>query len=384
MSRFLVRSDAISPARAAALAVPALLLMLLFEATLPAAHAPADDTAARIAVLHVRDAQRALAARRDAASPSPDALREVAANDAGRTGLVGVEWSHLVTTPGSLDAKRLSCDPRWAALFVRWYRDAGVGPGSHVAIASSGSFPGLLLSARVAAETLGARPVVVASLTSSNFGATVPWFDLFHMEEALLAGGFVAHPMALLTPGGDDDAMAGYEADARAAVLARLHEVSARPGAPATLVPADLRAATDAREALLLGGPDARATTSAAVLVNIGGHPANYGVGATALALPTGLVLPGSVDVSRTGGDSLVLRALRRGVPVLNMINVRGIAADNAPFFPADSARAWTPAHRVAAALMALALLALGAWHRARHDNAPPHPHGETTHAQHP
>lgn len=94
--------------------------------------------------------------------------------DPNRTGLVGLSWTGLTTTLGSLPAKRTGAQPDAAALLARLLLEAGVGPGDRVAVDSSGSFPGFAVAALVAVRSLGAVPVAVISVGSSTWGPIVP------------------------------------------------------------------------------------------------------------------------------------------------------------------------------------------------------------------
>ena len=241
------------------------------------------------------------------------------------TALVGVEWSHLVSTQGSLDAKIASTDPRWAALFIAWFERAGAGPDRPVAIGSSASFPALLLAARIAAEVLGAEPVIVASLSSSNYGATVPEFDLWKIEEILLQTGIVKHPIRALTPGGEGDRVAGFAMEDAAKIFARLDEITEsiaksdnNPDETIIYLPETIEQSSAWRTGLLLAD-------STAIFVNIGGHAANLGTGIAALALPHGYISPADANKSALGSISITTSAIKRGIPVINALNIQSI-----------------------------------------------------------
>jgi poly-gamma-glutamate system protein len=276
--------------------------------------------------------------------------------DPARTGLVGVTWSALQSTPGNLEAKQLSADPRWAALFARWYTRAGLVEGQSVGIAASGSFPALLLSARAAAEELRLEPVVVASLTASNHGATVESFDLWDIEQSLLDAGLLRVPVALWTPGGGNDRADFLEGGDRAFVLRRLDEIAAQ-GAP-IIVPRGPAHSIDLRDELLRDTP---------LLVNIGGNASNYGSGEEALAFPRGLTMApdGAALVAPGGalgrGDSAAHRALRAGKPVLHVLAIKPLAQAEG-LGPAtrveDFFAAPTPLSRAIALLAAAGLVA--------------------------
>lgn len=346
--------DALRTARLVKVSLLGLLLLFLFEHSLPNMKETPLDDVQRTALSRMLRAHELLVEQRERVVDEA-VLRELRRTDTGDSGLIGVEWSHLVTTTGSLEAKLLSTDPRWVILMMEWYRRADVGAGSRVAIGSSGSFPGLLLSARIAAETLGARPLIVGSLTSSNYGATIPEFDLHHQEEALLRAGIISHAMVLLSPGGDEDAMAGLEKEAKDLIRERLANIQEQSPHTQVISPGSLRESIDTRTAHLLD--------DVSIFVNLGGHAANYGVGISALALPSGYIDPAD-HAWHGSGDSVALRALGRNIPVINLINLRGLAMEHAALFADQpnelmlmAQREWPTGHRVTGAALAVALL---------------------------
>jgi poly-gamma-glutamate system protein len=326
---------------------------------------PDGETVAAMEVF-VR-AQRVLWAARDARVD--EATRtELAITDPLRTGLVGVEWSPLTTTPGSLAAKRTTAHPLWVALFRGWFSEQRAAGVDTVAIGASGSFPGIFIAARIAAESLQLRTVVVGSLTSSNYGANLPEMDLAEMDHVVRAAGLLAEAPAGFSPGGDDDAARDLDDADRRALYERLAELG-----PLGHDPGDLATSLAWRDEVLLGRHEARRGTGASrVFVNIGGHAANYGVGVAPLALPAGVIPAGGERHAaglRSGpGDSIALRAIRRGYAVINVLNIRGLAAAHGiPFDPARIPPPSTvrlperlsPTIRVAAGSAALGLLIL-------------------------
>jgi hypothetical protein len=315
---------------------------------------PDGETVAAMEVF-VR-AQRTLWAARDGLVD--EATRtELAGTDPLRTGLVGVEWSSLTTTPGSLAAKRTTAHPMWVAVFRDWFRQTEVERGDVVAIGASGSFPGMLLAARIAAESQQLRTVVIGSLTSSNYGANLPEMDLAEMDRVVRAAGLLRDPPVAFSP----------------ALYARLVELG-----PLARLPKSLAASIAWREEVLLGsGAGDVVSREPKVFINIGGHAANYGVGAAPLALPSGLITRADghrvfVSEHEADGDSVALRAVRRGLPVINVLNIRALAARAG--IPFDPTRIPSPAtirlpgrlgagYRIAAGVLSFVFLVwLAAW----------------------
>jgi poly-gamma-glutamate system protein len=257
-------------------------------------------------------------------SVDPGTLDELRESDPGQTGLVGVEWSYLVTTQGDLDAKRASARPEWVLMFSGWFREAGVRRGDVVAVGCSASFPALLYALRCAAQPLGVRVRAVASLTASNYGATVPGFDLWEMEETILGRNLLPPALVAITPGGDKDAAADLDAEAAGMLRRRLEEIGTRPGAPEVVWPESMDEARALRERLLLA-------ERPALFANIGGNSANMGTGRTALLLPRGLIRPYTRPESASGelprGAGVIHRALASGIPCLHLLDVRSLLA---------------------------------------------------------
>lgn len=301
---------------------------------------------------------------------------ELAVTDPLRTGLVGVEWSAITTTPGALGAKRTTAHPLWVPVFRSWFDNAGLKQGDTVGIGASGSFPGMVLAARIAAESMHLETVMIGSLTASNYGANVPAMDLAEMDARLRGAGLLRQRPAAFTPGGDEDGALDLAPGDRVSVVDRILSLGSLGH-----LPANLADSISWRERKLLGTAPVGAGPTTGLFVNIGGHAANYGVGAAPLALPPGLIL----EAGRRGlpmpepgerGDSVIFRALRRGLPVVHVLNIRGLAAANG--IPYDPTRIPAPATirlprrlgidlRVVAGLMGLAIVGgLARWRVAK------------------
>ena len=185
------------------LAAVALAAAVLAGRILPRRPAAVAELAARAASAErrMRNAAEFLAAAKGREGlPRPEGVSEA------ERGFVGAEWTPLVTTLGSLEAKRLAASPRWASeLTIRLHR-AGIREGSVVAASFSGSFPGLAVAVNAACEALGARLVAVSSVTASTFGATEPGFTVPEMEARLSGAGLLPRASVAISVGGDDDA----------------------------------------------------------------------------------------------------------------------------------------------------------------------------------
>jgi len=226
------------------------------------------------------------------------------------TCLVGPGYSPLVTSLGSLDAKRSSLTPDLAGLLVHLLEEAGVRSGDTVGIGASGSFPGLLVATLTAVRAVEAHPVTILSVGASSYGATRPEFHLLDLHELLEGEGVVAGPPAAVSLGGEGD----VGPDLPPELSQDLRNDVARAGSTLLLEP-ELQANV-ARRMEIYG--------RLRVFVNVGGAEANLGISPVILELPAGLVR--SSTLPPAGERGVVFAMLSRGVPVLHLLHLRGLA----------------------------------------------------------
>ncbi|MFK5856723.1 MAG: poly-gamma-glutamate system protein [Bacteroidota bacterium] len=126
-------------------------------------------------------------------------------NDPNQTALIGQEYTLTTTDRGYIEAKLSSTNPNFAAVIVQLLKDAGLKENDNVAVAMTGSFPGLNISTLAALETLNLNPIIITSVGSSNFGANDPFFTWLDMENMLnKAGTFQSKSIAASMGGGAD------------------------------------------------------------------------------------------------------------------------------------------------------------------------------------
>jgi poly-gamma-glutamate system protein len=240
------------------------------------------------------------------------------ATDPNGSALVGLPWSGITTTLGSLPAKRSAAQPAAAALLRRLLVEAGVKAGDLVGIDSSGSFPGFAVATVIAAESLGARTLVIVSVGSSTYGANRPDFALPDILIALARAGLIAHGPDAVSAGGGEDAGQGMDPGELGAIISR----------------------AGAHGAVLLGGGGLESDLAArlaflseraggglpSLLVSIGGNLASTGEG-DLLSGRSGLLHARDFPAGRAPGRGLVQAFLAKGLPVVRLIDVKELAA---------------------------------------------------------
>ena len=236
-------------------------------------------------------------------------------DDKLKTGFIGTEWSPLTTTLGDIRAKRTACNPMWAVQFLRWFDTVGLKKGDRVVIYSSASFPGLLYSALVAAETRGLNVMLGVSLGASTWGANRTEFPWPLMASSLRRAGYIKSKTAFYTLGGAGEMGRDMPEQARA-LFRELAEKEGVTVLEARSISEMIRQKTDI---MLKAKP--------ALFISIGGSNANIGEDESILDLPPGLLLPGKADITRVG-DGVIGGAVRSNIPVLHLLNISGLASE--------------------------------------------------------
>jgi poly-gamma-glutamate system protein len=207
-------------------------------------------------------------------------------------------------------------------VFRRWYMDSGLAPGDRITILSSGSFPGLAISALAAAESMKLDITLMASLGSSSWGANTLSMPISEMFRVLRSRGLVRTRPIAYTLGGGGDTGGGIEAEA-VEVLLRSASIDEVPVLKEKII-ADLIRIKSGM--VLLPGTK--------LLVQIGGSNSDLGTDPSSLDLPPGLIVPGTV---KNPGNGVIAEALSAGIPVLHILNIpllarmEGITSDPSP-----------------------------------------------------
>lgn len=237
--------------------------------------------------------------------------------DPNATGLIGPEWSPLVTTYGDLVAKRTATNPDLAASLVAELTRLGADAGDTIVVVMSGSLVGANVAILSAAHALDYRVLAVSSLGASMWGATDPDFTWLDMEATLRQAGVLDVTSRLAVLGGDMALGGGIPEPGVAALRAsaRRHDVP-------LWEPTSLEELTDRVFAHVARRTDDLADVRA--FVNVGGSMLSLGLCREAASYPVGMSsrsLP-----CRDGTPGLMTVLSRRDVPVLHVLNLDELA----------------------------------------------------------
>jgi poly-gamma-glutamate system protein len=239
--------------------------------------------------------------------------REVDPTDSG---IVGQASSSTTTSTGSLEAKRTTANPNWGAVLVDLLLEAGVRRGDLVALGVSGSFPALNLAALVAAEVLGLDVVAIAGAGASSFGANFAGFTWLDMERILVEAEVIPHGSVAASLGGSQDRALGILAVGRR----RLRAAIERNGV--AFIEAEEEISSIERRMAIY--EEYAAGRRYAVYVNVGGSLVSIGPKSVKRLYRPGLNR--KPNPRGVGVDSVMMRFLRDGVPVINLTKVVALA----------------------------------------------------------
>ena len=248
-------------------------------------------------------------------------LRLDRALDPNDTGIVGEEFTPLTTSLGDLEAKRTAANPAFAAVVAAYYQRAGLRPGDVVAIGGSGSFPAFVLASLCAARALDLRPVLIYSIGSSMYGANIPGFTFVDMLARLRTDGVLPYAITAVAPGGERDTGRGVLFDEEGTTLV---DEARRSGLPIV----EGATAADRIHRRLRIYDEAAGGRPIRCFVNVGGATANFGDTAASLEVPNGLVLK-MPALPSSPSRGLIFEFAARGVPVVHLLHVRGLARAN-------------------------------------------------------
>jgi len=236
--------------------------------------------------------------------------------DPNHTSLIGVEYSEMVTTLGSADAKRSTTNPNIAGLIVQLLDEAGVRRGDTIAVGCSGSFPAVAIATLAASKALGVHPVMILSLGSSSFGANRIDWTLLDILQSLKEKGFVDVSVAGVSLGGADDVGNDFDEETRNTLKEKV-----RGSAIPILNEPDLPRNVAKRMEIYFGSAGA---TRISAFVNIGGSQADLGVDPLVLKLEPGvnrqIALP---EKEETYG--VVFAMAKRHIPVVHLLHIKGL-----------------------------------------------------------
>jgi len=235
--------------------------------------------------------------------------------DINATGIIGLEYSPITTTLGSLEAKRTSTNPSFAAVIVDMMKELNLEKGDWIAVNFSGSFPALNIAVLSAAQALELNPIIMSSVGASTYGANIPEFNYIHMEELLYNKGILQSKSIINSLGGSNDMGSDMDEDIRNMILHQLSQYKRN-----ILIEEDLNKNIEKRYDIYQSESKKRIKC----FVNVGGNLVSLGSSGDWNDVGSGIIKPGANKAIPASG--LIGKFLSQGIPVINIINIKELA----------------------------------------------------------
>lgn len=237
-------------------------------------------------------------------------------NDPQRSGIIGEAFNYLTSGHGSLNIKQTTINPNFAALVVTWLKQIGIKRGDTIAIGMNGSYPALNIAVLAAAKTLELKPIVIVSMSTTQWGANIPkllWLDMLHI---LNQHQLIPYRPIAASLGGTHDRLQNMMPRAKHYLLNTIKKYQIPfIDATSTLDGIDKRMRIYAEQAN---------NTQIKVYINIGAVATVYEKPGKHRNLKPGLNT--SMHVAAATGDSVMLRFMKNGVPVINLTDIATLA----------------------------------------------------------
>ena len=129
-------------------------------------------------------------------------------NDPNLTALIGPQHSLITTDDGHLEDRITGLNPNMAAVAIAMLKEANLEAGDAVAVAVTGSNPGVNIAFYAAMSVMQLQPVIISSVGSASWGATNSNFTWLDMERFLYEREvFPFRSVAASIGGGNDNGM---------------------------------------------------------------------------------------------------------------------------------------------------------------------------------
>lgn len=243
--------------------------------------------------------------------------------DPQRSGLIGKQLTDITTDSGNLYSKQTTINPNIAALFVEWLKQLNAKPGDVVAVGMTGSFPALDIAMLSAIKTLKLKPLIVFSAAASQYGANLPDFSWLVMYHNLVENNIFNFPVLGVSLGGKRDYAYGVNKKGRQILIDTIKKYH--------YPYLDSKGTIDGISKRMAIYEKDRKGMPILAYINVGGSVASIGLKQInhdkkvhtlnkPHSLKFGVIT--RMPISLANVDSVAVRFLKQGVPVINAHNV--------------------------------------------------------------
>jgi len=249
----------------------------------------------------------------------------IPSEDVNNTGLIGERFTKITTTLGILDRKRTAVNPNFAAVIIDMFKEINLKKGDEVAVLFTGSFPSLNIAVMSAIEIFELKPIIMASVGASSYGANSLDMTYLHMSKRLYDKKIFSNDIDYASLGGSNDDGTEFELDIKENLYDLIEEYNYQ-----LINKSDFKENIDYRLKLMNEKVPKRK-----LLINVGGGLIALGKDESSYYQRNGLIQSRySYVFSKTNANSgLIEHHIIDNKPVIQLLNIKSLSHKyNLPF----------------------------------------------------
>ena len=237
-------------------------------------------------------------------------------NDPNETALIGQDITPITTDRGYIEAKLTATNPNFAAVVIDMLKEAELEKNDVVAVAFTGSFPGLNVAVHSAVQTLKLKPIIITSVGASNWGANDPYYTWLDMEKGLFNAGIFKYKSVVASIGGGLDRGRGLSPEGRQLIT----DAIARNKVD-FINEEHLESSIQKRIELY---NKYRKKDKISAFINVGGGISSIGSVENVQFVPSGLIK--TLPMKNYPVRGLLVQMAEKNIPVIHLLNVNQLA----------------------------------------------------------
>jgi len=237
-------------------------------------------------------------------------------NDPNETALIGQDITPITTDRGFIEAKLTSTNPNFAAVVVDMLKEAELEKDDVVAIAFTGSFPGLNIAVHSAVQTLKLKPIIITSVGASNWGANDPYYTWLDMEKILFKAGIFKNKSVAASIGGGVDRGRGLSPDGRQLIIDAINRNKVE-----FINEEHLESSVQKRIKIF---NEQRKKEKIKAFINVGGGISSIGSVENYKFIPSGLSI--SLPMKNYPVRGVMIDMAEKNIPIIHLLNVNQLA----------------------------------------------------------
>lgn len=237
-------------------------------------------------------------------------------NDPNETALIGQDITPITTDRGYIEAKLTATNPNFAAVVVDMLKEADLEKNDVVAVAFTGSFPGLNIAVHSAVKTLKLKPIIITSVGASNWGANDPYYTWLDMERILYNAGIFKNKSVAASIGGGLDRGRGLSPEGRQLIVDAINRNKVE-----FINEEHLESSIQKRMKIY---DKHRNKEKIKAFINVGGGISSIGSIENVNFIPSGLSK--SLPMKNCPVKGLLIEMADKNIPIIHLLNVNQLA----------------------------------------------------------